>query len=515
MKRISRQEKSIIILVTLAAIFLAKFPTLYHWLNTPQGYFFPGQTSWFDAWDINFYVAVIRFGERAGMMMQNIYTTMPHQSVFVFQYYTILGIVNRLLHFHPFFLFHLSSIITSIGLIVVCYLLSRMFFQNKIFRIISFITMVLGGGLGWLPGIGVSADKNIAGFTFVNAFERGHDALSTLILFANFILMHKYYMDRKAKYLFLLVVLTGIHLFIHPPFVILYILAAFFIGIRSRIKSRRWDYFSYPALCCLVFLAMYLLFLGQYRDNPAFSSAGITPSIGSLWPIAAGFGILSFFIFWYFIFSSERREEALLVKLFFLTQIVLVLSPFNFSLYFVKGLHVWGVILGLLAIKEIFTKRQHQLTVAMTILFISLITRIYIFDRLMHVNKDNSFFFLTKEEGQALSFMGKMPLDSNILSLYRMGNYIPVWTNNRVYYGHNFLTPNSKESLAEAKSFYTSMDGKKRDEFLARNNIRYIYYGIEEQNIRIKEKLPVNNPFASYPTIYDTPPIIIYKVGSK
>jgi hypothetical protein len=215
------------------------------------------------------------------------------------------------------------------------------------------------------------------------------------------------------------------------------------------------------------------------------------------------------------IFSPEKKEEILLVKLFFLTQIVLIFSPFNFSLYFVKGLHVWGVILGFLAIKEIFSKRQHQLTVALTVLFISLITRIQIFDQLMHVNKNNSFFFLTKEEGQALSFMEKMPVDSNILSLYRMGNYIPAWTDNRVYYGHNFLTPDSKEKLAEAKSFYTSMEEKKRDEFLVRNNIRYIYYGIEEQNIRTKDKLPADNPFTSYPVVYNSPPIIIYKVGSK
>src|SRR3989338_4070633 len=114
-------EAAIVALIIFLAIFLAKYPTLRNALNTPSGLFFTRQVVWFDAWDINAYVSYIRYGQRNGVFLKNTYTTDPHQGVFVFQKYTLLGVINRFLRLDPFLLFHIASIMAGIGLILMIY----------------------------------------------------------------------------------------------------------------------------------------------------------------------------------------------------------------------------------------------------------------------------------------------------------------------------------------------------------------------------------------------------------
>ena len=108
--------------------------------------------------------------------------------------------------------------------------------------------------------------------------------------------------------------------------------------------------------------------------------------------------------------------------------------------------------------------------------------------------------------------MSLLPANSAILSLYRIGNYIPAFSNSRVYYGHRNVTPNSRETLKKAQSFYTKMSEKEQREFLRENNISYIYYGIEEGSLRKEENLSIGNPFAYFPIVFDNNVVIIYQV---
>ena len=83
----------LIILASIIFIFINHFPNYYAWKNTPEGFTFSGQASWFDPWDINVYVSAINWGQSHGFLMQNVYTSQPNKPIFYYPLYTLLGIV--------------------------------------------------------------------------------------------------------------------------------------------------------------------------------------------------------------------------------------------------------------------------------------------------------------------------------------------------------------------------------------------------------------------------------------
>lgn len=518
-KRLFTVESLIVAAVIFVAIFFAKFPTLYHWLNTPKGYWYPKNTSWFDAWDINTYVSFIRYGERAGVLLENPYTTITHDKEFIYQSYTVPGVLNRLFHLDPFIVFHIAAILTSIVLILVTYYVIKSFIEDKSQRLAVFIMAILGGGFGWVTFI-KGADYWNAGFTMVNAFERGHDAASTAFLLLSLLNIYLFTTFKKAKYLIYGILSSLGSIAIHPTFILLYfpvsILALFYhSNNKQRIKS-----LVYPLSLVLTFLIYYLLFFAPLRISQDFGSLGHI-TIGNVlrwvnsFSLLSGFGFLSIFIIWCLIFMPNNDRKLSFVKLFFLSQFFFVFFPVDFNLYFLKALYVWGVILALYGLNDLITNKK-ILNVILTILVVtSLLTRIYIFNNLMNAKVDNSFFYLTKSEGDAISFMSALPQNSSILSLYKVGNYIPAHTDNRVYYGHKYMTPNGEVALQNAQNFYTLLTEEEQRKFLKNNNINFIYYGLEEAQLRKNAKLDIKNPFSTYPIVFQNDSSIIYSTDKQ
>ncbi len=50
-----RRELLIAFLIAVGAAIFSLLPTIYAWLNTPEGYWFTGVSSYFDPWDVNTY----------------------------------------------------------------------------------------------------------------------------------------------------------------------------------------------------------------------------------------------------------------------------------------------------------------------------------------------------------------------------------------------------------------------------------------------------------------------------
>lgn len=513
---ISKFEKLIIAAVVFSAIFLAKFPTVHNASHTPSGYWYPRQTSWFDAWDTNFQVSYMRYGERRGVMLENTYTTSSHGPVFIYQYYTLLGVMNRLLHLDPFVLFHLASIVTSAILILTCYVVSALFFRQKIYRLSAFVMIVLGGGLGWLTFLPRAADYAIAGFTMVNAFERGHEALITLLLLWVFIEIYRYIKSLNKKNLILAGIASFIGVAIHPPFIALLVFVGVVLGVWMKRARKDAGLLKY-ALGLTGFFGVYsYIFLIPLLGNRGFAGVvGQNLFSANILSIALGFGALGIFILWEVLFDKERSEKKIFVQTVFFSQLSFVFLPVGFHLYFFKNMHVFGVLLGLWGLQNLISDKRWQHTILIGIVILSLFTRLHIFRELSSPNPNNSFMYLTKQEGDALADMSKLPPDSGVLSLYRMGNYIPAFSDTRVYYGHKFQTPDNAATLQKAISFYITMSEKEQRKFLQEYNITYIYYGLEEATYRRQANLPIANPFSYFPIIFQNDTSIIYQITKE
>jgi hypothetical protein len=505
------KETTLVVLVILFALFLSKFPSLYYSLNTPFGYFFVGHASWFDPWDIQVYLSAMRYGEHYGFFLQNAYTTLPHNGELIYLFYTSLGMLNRIVHIPPIVLFQITSTIAAIILMIVIYLLIKLFFENIFIRIFTFITAVLGGGFGWIETFRSAADLQSAGLTMVNAFERGHDAISTACFLLSILLFIKFLSFYNKKLLVWAIVVGLVNCIIHPPFILLYMTAGTALALIGYLKYKKKNVFFYPLIITLIFSFYYFIFLIGLKDNIGYY--GIVNQ--ELFPVEItslllGMGIIVPFTLLSIIRYKDKNFNIFMIKIIFIIQFALLYIPTGYNLYFLKGLYIWAVILAFFEIQKLFTSQYVLKMVIIIVVVTSILTRIYTFNELMHINKDNSLFFLRDTEGKVLQSLEQFP-PGNILSLFTMGNYIPAYSDDRVYLGHTHQTPYSKPRLYYASKFFVIMNSQERREFISENKINYIYYGLEEKKWREKNLLPDLNPFPEYTIIYNKNGIIIYK----
>lgn len=68
-----------------------------------------------------------------------------------------------------------------------------------------------------------------------------------------------------------------------------------------------------------------------------------------------------------------------------------------------------------------------------------------------------------------------------VLAAETLGSMIPAYSGNTVFLGHGNQTVYFAEKLNQAKDFYQgSMNPGQMEEFLAKNGIKYVFYGPEE-----------------------------------
>lgn len=101
--------------------------------------------------------------------------------------------------------------------------------------------------------------------------------------------------------------------------------------------------------------------------------------------------------------------------------------------------------------------------------------------------------------------------DHNTVVLAKVtgGNYIPAYSGNFVYLGHDGETPNFNERIRKADEFFSgNLTEELALKFLLEENINYVFYGPQEKENSVKS-------IADYPflkPVYQSPLVTIYKV---
>lgn len=135
----------ILVVIIIFILFIYHYPDYYAAITTPNGMVYLGQNSYFDPWDINFYVSSIHYGQRAGIFLPNLYASMNNQPVLLFPLLTVMGFIHKTIN--PFILFHIYSIITGAILIVdLFFIIKKLGFSTRI-TLYSILTICLGGGI--------------------------------------------------------------------------------------------------------------------------------------------------------------------------------------------------------------------------------------------------------------------------------------------------------------------------------------------------------------------------------
>lgn len=223
----------------------------------------------------------------------------------------------------------------------------------------------------------------------------------------------------------------------------------------------------------------------------------------NLMQLILGWGILLPLIFLQ-LKNPKKDKQFYFLNFWFFISLFLSFLPFGFARFYLRTLLFPIIILIFLNIQYL-SKLIHlgqKVFLILLIILVPISSFFITYKRLDEVTKNNPWFYISKEENEALNFLNKNANNLGILSFYNLGNLIPAKTNSKVYFGHLLQTPNSQEKINNLISFYANVfsdeDAKK---FLKENNISYILWGEEEKNITISHS---NEKYLKYKFLVPT-----------
>ncbi|MDO8638043.1 MAG: hypothetical protein Q7R43_00580 [Candidatus Daviesbacteria bacterium] len=473
------------LLISFLVIFLNTFPNYYAFINTPKNMVFSGQASWFDPWDINLYVSAINWGQNHGILLSNVYTTVENKPILLYPLYTISGSIFK--NTNPYLLFHLMSIFVGLLLLFILWQTIKVFLPTSKMQFIALFLISLGGGIGWVffPNIS-SSDLFMTGFTFQSHFQRPHEALGIILYLLS--LIGFYLVANKSSYLLNLISLisTILLVFFYPFYLLSYGLICGFYSFYLLFYNNKKPILI---LSINLFIAgLVLLFYYQHlQSNLQF--AGILNqklSNQNLQELILGWGILLPLIILQ-LKNPKKDRKFYFLNFWLFISLFLSLLPFGFARFYLRALFLPIIILILLSVpylSKIFHIKQRIILIILIIL-VPISSFFIAYKRLDEATKNNQWFYISKEENEALDYLNKNAVNQGILSSYNFGNIIPAKTNSNVYFGHLLQTPNSQEKINNLMRFFANdFSETEAQKFLIENNVNYVVWGKEEDKLK-------------------------------
>lgn len=484
--KLKRKTIFFIILLWLVITFFNLFPHYYAYIHTPNDQVFSGQASWFDPWDINAYVAAIRYGQKGHFFLPNLYVSDPNSPIFIHQTYTLLGLLFR--QMNPFLLFHLASAFTSLLLIFTIYFILTQIYHIHKHSLSLLFFICLGGGLGFIfyPKFS-SADIAVTGYTLASAWQRPHEAIFLIFHFLSVAYLFQLFSTKKNNKK--IAIKTSIYLAIatiYYPYEILLYTGTTLILWFIYDKFEKTNFNNRLILIFLPSLLIITLIYFNFQSNPAF--AGIfNQKLSSVKFInmLLGFGLLLAIAIYKFQKTKLTKFDQFLFYSL-ICQILLSFLPLGISKFFFRGSFFFLTIFTLPYIFSFFHTRYHPyLFVLTTILTCSSFFTIF-FLRLQAIQESHRWIFLTQTEKNIFNYLQKKQDNKAVLTLSFIGNLTPAHTGKPVFLGHHLQTPDFDSKIDQAISFFRqNLTDSQALEFLIQNHITWIILDKEVQELNI------------------------------
>lgn len=477
----------LILIVIFTVNLLNRGPDLFKYLTKPSNKWYGGQVSWFDPWDHNVYFSAIGWGKRGGLAFPNLYDTQSKKPMFVYTAYVLIGKLTGFLNISNFLSFHLAAVFFSFILGIVIWWFLGIFIKEKKEKIIIYIILIFGGGLGWLffPQL-VLPDLGQPGFTLESAFRRPHEAISLSLFLLTVGLFWQGIKIKKNKLLILGAVSAFLMSFFHP-YTLLTLIVIFstwtflYWLINDSIK-----YFLILIYLGLSGMIWFLIIGKNLIENPGFSGLmlQVQKSPGPLLVIL-GWGVLFPFIL-IGLFSQTDSKEDNFFKTWFVFGWLILYLPFGFQKLLIRGLWFPTVILSVKGLSWLVKKFSlNYISLAVIIIIFSGPTSFSTFFRRLSESPENRWMYLTREEGEVINDLRSMGKDEEgVMASYRTANIIPATTSKRVWAGHEFQTPNFNSRIKEVNRFFSNkMTNDEAQSFLNKTKTTWVFFGPDEKDI--------------------------------
>lgn len=482
-------KKNIVLISVIAIILFSRFfPPYYAYLNTPDGYTYVGQTSAYDPWDINVYVAAIRYGQHGNVTLKNQYTTMDDREAIIYSLYTLTG--NIFPGVDPYILYHALAALTIVIACVVIFVLSYTVLQSFTYSIVSMFLVLRGGGFGWLAvrmfGDAIpSSDLFYSNVTFTSALQKPHDGIGTLALITSILTYYFYIVQHKNVYAYVSIVSLILLMFFYPYYIVSYVIIVGAYSLQRSFMQKSIRPSSYFLLAASVasIVAMYS-YVSITQSGFSMVTGEVIDKVGFL-SFIFGYGV--FIII--FIFALLRKNIPFrdptwkYLVWWIVASICFSYLPIGYSRFYLRGLFFPLVLCTLIWVQQLRSSLAKQWIIVILCVIMPLTSLYVFFDRIQKANLRDPWQYTLVETSEMFEFLRTRKRDG-VLSAYRLGSFVPAKTNKTVYLGHLFQTPDAQARMYNIFDFYSgAMSDSTAETFLRTNNITFVVYGRDEREL--------------------------------
>jgi hypothetical protein len=519
----NRSKIILAIVISLAILLVFNLPTYLGYIFTPKGTVFSGQAFAFDPWDINVYVAAIKWAQIHGFEYQNAFTTVPHKSVMLYPLYTTIGFF--LPRVDVFLIYNALIITFGLSLLIILYKFIKVFSENFLHPAVVLLTIAFAGGIEWVAFIFFRVEPNGINtiyYTFQNMLQRPH----TLLAFSLYLISLSCFFigitTKSPKHIKLSIITFIASCLIYPynviSFYVVTTIFSFIYALRSK-SNYPIKYLIKHAIFTIPPVSIYSIYL--LLNKGAFSNVFNPDALATFnfkILVTSTTVYLPFVVYQlvYHLRKGNFDNKNIFLNIWLISSYALAFIPISFSRYFIRGMYVPVVILTFHALYILSKNHKHLIKVVTTLVIIigSLTSVYFLYLRITVIdNPNNQWYYISKDRHEALQYLNNNTIvGSGVIADYPFSNQIPTYTHNRVYFGHNFQSPGSesKKRLQE-QLFDLGLDQQSAKNFIFANNINYVVWPIGKT--RKPDKISLKYSFLKL--IFENENYYIFKINSN
>lgn len=464
--------------------------------------------------DGNSYMAKMGQGAQGDWLFHLPYTSEDHDRAILFTFHLLLGKLARLSDLSLVNVYHLARLLCGLLLLWMIYVFISYFVPFVALRRIAFLLVCFSSGLGWLLiTLGLLSDIPIdfllpEAFTFLLIYAFPHLALARTLMLGTFVLTLTAFRHNR----FLWAILAGIACFLVGLIVPFYVgvayivLGSYLLALLWKRRQVPWRELGLTASVAFI-SAPVLLYNGYvFWTNPIFRVWAEQNLILSPHPLhyVSGYAIVALLAIGGIGYVLRRSEsERLFLVSWVLVVPLLLYIPFNLQRRLIEGFQIPLCILAGLGLARYvlpavtrsgltrsltrfqrYTRPKLRRFVTIAIILLTIPSNLLLVaTSLIQVSGLSPPIFHEGMELEAMDWLATHTRPSDIvLSSYKVGNYIPARSGNRVFLGHGPETIHVEEKENIVRQFFQAQGSDTyRKEILRRYSIAYLFYGPAER----------------------------------
>lgn len=514
MGRITRREWAWALAVSALVVIVSTLPYLAGYMSQTSAWRFCGAV--LDLEDYYSHLAKMWQGYRGAWLYRLLFTPEEHDGAYLQTFYVALGHLARVTGLCIPLTYHLTRVVTGVGLLLVAYRFIALFAMGATRRV-AFLLATSSSGLGWLvqavrptPPGGISPIDFwlMDGNTFFSLFTFPHFSVAIALLLALYTLILRLTEtnNRTAGWpkMALAVLFSWGLGIVHPYALLLADLVPALYLAWSAIRQRQLPVLALLTLLLMAVTQLPLLLYDYHIFSAvpvfqAWAAQNITLSPPPIYYLL-GYGLVAALAIWGLHSALRASGNTVFLLVWALVAFILAYLPWGLQRRFVEGVHVGLCVLAGYGLTESllpalarplrrlarflhYEPRRLRWLVQALVIVVAALSNLYLVSTytLAAATRHPSLFHAADEVSAVEWLSIQSEWDATVLASYETGGEVVGLIGHRVVLGHWAETIHLSQKQAEAQAFYATEESFDRAAFLARYGIVFVFHGPRER----------------------------------